>query len=156
MADTYEFLNCPACGTPMKKVFLEEQGFILDVCLNGCGGIWFDNRELSKVDEKTEDISNLAAAYEGKNFHRVDKEQDRDCPLCHKKMVKNCASAKQEITVDECYQCGGKFFDYQELETMRNQYETEEARISDIKELAKDSVKMEVILNQLLHRDDLI
>ena len=156
MADTYEFLNCPACGTPMKKVFLEKQGFIIDVCLDGCGGIWFDNRELPKVDERTEDISDLTAAYNGKTFHRVEREQDRDCPVCHKKMVKNCASAKQEITIDECYQCGGKFFDYNELEILRNQYESDEDRIADIKEIAKDSVKMEIILNRLMHKDDMI
>ena len=71
-------------------------------------------------------------------------------------MVKNCASAKQEITVDECYQCGGKFFDYNELEILRNQYESDEDRIADIKEIAKDSVKMEIILNRLMHKDDMI
>ena len=30
--------------------------------------------------------------------------------------------------MDDCYNCGGKFLDFGELEKARNQYETEEAR----------------------------
>lgn len=155
MKDTYETINCPACGTPMKKVFLENQEFLVDVCLDGCGGIWFDNRELQKVDEKDEDITELQKAFEGKTFKKVDSTAERNCPLCGKKMVKNSVSAKQEITIDECYFCGGKFFDHNELEHMRNQYEEDEDRISDIKKLTSDSVKMELMLNTLMQKDNL-
>lgn len=153
MTDTYQTLICPACGKAMKKVFLEDQGFIVDVCLDGCGGIWFDNRELKEVDEKDDNILELTEAYKGKTFSKVDKSDTRECPLCHKKMVKNCVSAKQEISIDECYTCGGKFLDYNELEQMRAQYDTEAERIEDIKEIAKDSVKMELILESILRKD---
>ncbi len=156
MKDTYETINCPACGKPMKKVFLENQDFFVDVCLDGCGGIWFDNRELHKVDEQDNDITNLQNAYKGKTFQKVDKTDDRICPLCNAKMVKNYVSAKQEISIDECYLCGGKFFDYQELEQMRNQYEDEDDRIADIKKLAQDSVRMELMLNQVLSKDNVL
>jgi len=43
-------------------------------------------------------------------------------------MVKNNVSIKKEITIDECYNCGAKFFDNGELTKMREQYSTEEDR----------------------------
>lgn len=156
MKDTYEIITCPACGTPMKKVFLENQQFLVDVCLDGCGGIWLDNRELLKVDEKSEDISELKKAFEGRTFKKADNTQERNCPVCKKKMVKNSVSAKQEITIDECYFCGGKFFDYNELEQMRSQYEEDDDRVADIKKITKDSVRMELMLNRLMEKDNIL
>lgn len=153
MKDNDKIINCPACGAPMKKVFLQNQQFMVDVCLDGCGGIWLDNRELNKVDEKSEDITELQDVYKGKQFKKVDSSQDRICPLCGTKMVKNSVSAKQEITIDECYSCGGKFFDYLELDKMRNQYENDEERLSDVKKIAKNSQAMEAIMDKLLQNE---
>lgn len=156
MKDTYENISCPACGKKMKKVFLNEQEFFVDVCLDGCGGIWFDNRELPKVDEKEDKITEIGEAYKGKTFAKVDKDETRFCPLCKQKMVKNNVSVKQEISIDECYACGGKFFDYNELEQMRNQYEDDVDRIRDIKKLSQDSVLMELMFNQILNKDNFV
>ena len=133
MKDNTEFeIGCPACGKKMKKIYMPEQGINIDVCVNGCGGIFFDNRELEKFDENKEDISPLISVFENKKFKKVDETDFRICPLCGQKMVKNYASAKKEVQVDECYSCGGKFLDYGELEKIREQYETEEERASDV------------------------
>lgn len=153
MADNYEFIKCPACGKIMKKVFLENQGFIVDICLDGCGGIWLDTRELKKIDEKSEDITPISEAKKGREFIKVDTTMDRDCPICHKPMVKNHVSAKQEITIDECYTCGGKFFDHSELEAMRKQYNSDDERIADVKRLMENSEQMQIIFDTLLHED---
>ncbi len=153
MSDTIETLVCPACGKLMKKVYLNEHGFFVDVCIDGCGGIWFDNRELAKVDEKDEDIKELVEIYKDKTFAPVDQTQQRTCPVCGQKMVKNNVSAKKEISIDECYSCGGKFFDYQELEKMRSQYDNDEQRIEEIKKLAENLTDMEKILQQILNED---
>ncbi|MCD7779328.1 MAG: zf-TFIIB domain-containing protein, partial [Candidatus Gastranaerophilales bacterium] len=137
MTDNVDIIiNCPACGKEMKKVFLPEQGINLDVCLYGCGGIYFDNREFLKVDEPHEDITPLIEIFEGKTFKYVDQSQIRICPICGTNMVKNFASARHEVEVDECYNCGGKFLDCGELEKIRAQYNTEKERVADvIKEL---------------------
>lgn len=153
MADTYEFIKCPACGKIMKKVYLENQDFMVDICLDGCGGIWLDNRELKKLDEKKEDITPISEAKKNHDYIKVDTSLDRECPLCHKPMVKNHVSAKMEITIDECYKCGGKFFDHSELESMRGQYNSDDERIADIKRLAQNSEKMQIILDTLIHED---
>ena len=44
MADTLEMFNCPLCGSEMKKVYLDEQKKHVDICLDGCGGLFLDNR----------------------------------------------------------------------------------------------------------------
>lgn len=125
MADNLEEISCPACGKKMHKVFMTEQNLNLDVCLDGCGGIYFDNREFKKFNENAEDITPLKNAYQGKTFKNVDDNEMRVCPVCSTKMVKHFSSSKQEIQVDECYACGGIFLDYNELERIRDEYITE-------------------------------
>ena len=131
MADNLEEIYCPACGKKMEKIFMSAQGVNLDVCTQGCGGIFFDNREFKKFDENAEDISPLTNALKDKEFIKVDSTEKRFCANCGAPMVKNFASAKKEIEIDECYTCGSKFLDYQELDKIRAQYETETDRADD-------------------------
>ena len=152
MADNYKFIECPACGKTMKKVYLENQGFIVDICLDGCGGLWLDTRELPKVDDQNEDITPIVQAYQNCDFKKVDTNETRICPLCGVKMVKNNVSAKQEILIDECYTCGGKFFDYKELDTMRAQYNNDKERVADVLKLAENQDKMIEIFEKLMNQ----
>ena len=128
MADNMEQINCPACGKEMKKVFMPVQGVHLDVCVDGCGGIYFDNREFTKFDEPHEDISPLTEVLKDREYKPANESSIRICPVCGMNMVKNFASMRREVEVDECYNCGGKFLDYGELEALRSQYFTEEER----------------------------
>jgi len=34
-------MECPACNRQLKE--MEIGDIVVDVCENGCGGIWFDN-----------------------------------------------------------------------------------------------------------------
>ena len=131
MNDTIEMIMCPACGELMEKIYMQQSGSSLDVCLNGCGGIFFDAQEIKHFDEQSESIEELQQAIEGKTFKTVDETLTRICPVCGNKMVKNYVSIKKEITIDECYNCGSKFFDHGELTRMRNEYATEEDRRQD-------------------------
>ncbi len=136
MADNLKDLSCPACGKKMHKIFMPDQGVNLDVCVDGCGGIYFDNREFKQFDEPHEDITPLLDVFAGRVYETVDQSIDRVCPICGNKMVKNFASSKHQIQVDECYHCGGKFLDFGELDKIRAQYNTEAERTGDaIKEL---------------------
>ena len=51
MADTVEKLICPACGKDMTKIYLKGNSINVAVCLDGCWGIFFDNRELELFHE---------------------------------------------------------------------------------------------------------
>lgn len=130
MNDTIEIINCPACGKPMQKVFMPDTGFNLDVCADGCGGV-FDGQELKHFDEDCENIEELKKVIEGKSFEKTDESVTRHCPVCGNKMVKNFVSVKKNVQIDECYNCGAKFLDHKELEQMRAEYPTEKDRQQD-------------------------
>ena len=129
MTDTKRELFCPACGKIMKKIYIKSAKCNLDVCTEGCGGIYFDNYEFKKMDERAEDVHELIEALSGKNFEKVDESQTRVCPVCNHNMVKHFASAKKEVEIDECYSCGGIFLDGGELMAIREQFKTEKERI---------------------------
>lgn len=136
MTDSLQTICCPACGKQMKKVLMKDGTFHVDVCL-ACGGIWLDNREIKKIDEEHEDITPILEILEGKEFIRVDKDALRVCPVCQTNMVKHFVSSKHEIEIDDCYSCGGMFFDADELIQMRNQFKTEEERSNATKKEAE-------------------
>ncbi len=120
MADTKKALNCPACGKEMNKIQLQDYNFCVDICLDGCGSIVFDNREFQKFDEKSENIDPILKAYQGKEFPEADTKEDLLlCPVCNSKMVKNNAGPMCDCKIDECYACGAKFLNYNELLKIR-------------------------------------
>ena len=140
MSDTLDEIICPACHKPMKKIYLEGQKFNVDICLDGCGGIYLDNREIKKIDEKQEDITPIIEAIKNKQFEKVDETAKRICPVCGHLMVKNHSSHLANILIDECYNCGGKFFDKGELIKFRSEFETEDERISAFNEYSKSII----------------
>ncbi len=144
MADNFKTLKCPACQKEMTKVFVPSEGVNVDICLDGCGGVYFDNREFKYFDEQHEDIDEITKSIEGKEFVKVDESLPRTCPVCGARMVKNFASVKKEIQVDECYACGGKFLDHGELEKIRAQYATEAERSADIMQEVYSTVGIEI------------
>ena len=49
-------MKCPVCNTEMVE---EDFGGVkVDVCKDGCKGLWFDWVELIKLDEKNEGFGN--------------------------------------------------------------------------------------------------
>lgn len=128
MSDTLQPINCPACHKEMRKLYIPSQGINIDICLDGCGGIFFNNREFKYFDEKAEGIDDILEVIQGKEFEKVDTSLPRTCPVCGSKMVKNFSSVKEEVEVEDCYSCGGKFLDNGELQKIREEYDTDEAR----------------------------
>lgn len=127
MVDSTDEITCPACGKAMKKIFVEQPGFNVDICTKGCGGIFFDNREYKKFDEKHEDILALQQSCDNKEgtYKKTDTNEVRTCPVCYCKMVKHYANPKKTVEIDECYGCGSVFLDKGELEKIREEFETE-------------------------------
>ena len=118
MSDTKEFLTCPACGHSMKKIYMPSAGVNLDLCTEGCGVIFFDNRELEKFDDESDDISTILGTLQDRYFETTDESLTRICPACGTSMVKIGAGCGT-LQIDACNVCGGKFLDYGELEKIR-------------------------------------
>jgi len=118
---------CPACDRSLEKVKIG--GIVVDVCKNGCGGIWFDKNELEKVDEQHEAAGEKLLDFLCDENIKVDFSKKRKCPVCNGIiMVKHFESIKHEIEIDECYKCGGIWLDAGELRSIRKQFLTDEAR----------------------------
>lgn len=130
MSDTKEEILCPACKEKMTKI-MTDANVNIDICINGCGGIWFDNREIEKFSDKDENFEKLQKIISEKEYKAPTIDENRICPVCKTKMVQHKA-ANSDIVIDECYNCGGKFLDFGELEKIKNSSGSKEDKINQI------------------------
>jgi hypothetical protein len=120
-------MKCPACDHELTAKNVKE--IEVDACEGGCGGVWFDNRELSKVDEPHETAGEELLDIETDPSIEVDHEKKRLCPVCPGiPLMRHFFSIKERVEVDECPSCGGYWIDFGELAAIRRQYKTEEER----------------------------
>ena len=118
---------CPACEHNMTEKTIQD--ITVDVCEGGCGGIWFGGQEIKKVDEPHEATGQELLEVDYDPDVIVDESLRRDCPHCSDiVMMRHFSSIKREVEVDECPSCGGFFLDRGELNSIREQYDTEEQR----------------------------
>ena len=117
-------MKCPACGSEMIE--RDFGGVMVDVCGDGCGGLWFDWAELLKLDETNEGCGK--ALREALDSPRsTDEGRDRlVCTKCGTPMHAHLYQSSRAVTVDECYVCGGFFLDAGELKLIRNTFMTDE------------------------------
>lgn len=119
-------LLCPACRHPLS-VFNAGTAHI-DVCQGGCGGVWFDAQELKRMDEPKEAVPREAFSIPYDETRMV-KHADRQCPYCPEQVMRQHPfSVKGKIVVDSCPKCGGCFLDRGELQAIREEYPSEDAR----------------------------
>ena len=130
MADSHQTLRCPACGKEMQKVFVPSEGVNVDICVDGCGGIFFDSQEMQTITQKQGDISEIRDIINAGNFRPVDESRQRICPVCGKPMVKTPIKGIG-IEIDTCYSCGGIFLDNGEYDAIRQGIKTKD--INDVK-----------------------
>ena len=110
-------MKCPACGNPL--VSRGAGAITVDVCDGGCGGVWFDNFELRKVDE--------AGAHAIRSVPRdlsllVDSQSRRRCPKCaDQTMMRRFFSRLRRTQIDECPECAGIWLDAGEFDAIRKE-----------------------------------
>ena len=116
-------LECPACHHELQTLELDNGKLTVDVCAGHCGGIWFDNRELQRVDEQSEAIGEQLLNIPRDPALKVDMTSKRRCPVCQNiKMMRHFFSVKRSIEVDECAGCGGIWLDANELARIRGEF----------------------------------
>ncbi len=117
-------MKCPVCQQAMVEK--DFGGVKVDVCENGCKGIWFDWFELSKLDEQGEGLGE--ALREALNYPRENTENRGKikCPKCGVPMHIHKYKSAKEVNVDECYSCAGFFLDSGELRSIRDSFMSEE------------------------------
>ena len=111
-------MKCPACFNELTE--LHVGGLTVDACRGGCGGIWFDAFEMQKADEERETAGNALLEIPRDERLVVDSCRKRECPRCAGvKLYRHFYSAKRQVVVDECPNCGGYWLDAGELALIR-------------------------------------
>lgn len=111
-------MNCPACNNELTAKTIGD--IAVDVCDNGCGGIWFDNFELQKFDEPCESVPEELLNIQTNQNIKVKLDLRYHCPKCDDiVMMRHPFSFKGQVTVDECPACGGIWLDQGELIQIR-------------------------------------
>jgi Zn-finger nucleic acid-binding protein len=121
-------MTCPACGRELTT--MTAGPITVDACANGCAGIWLDHFELEKVDEQSEAAGAALLEIPGDPSLSVDLGKRRTCPKCGPEIVlmRHFESVARKVAIDECPECGGIWLDAGELNVIRNEFPSEEAR----------------------------
>jgi Zn-finger nucleic acid-binding protein len=111
-------MKCPACSADLlqKKI----GGLTIDVCQQGCAGIWLDRDEILAIDEGHElDVSQFI---ELEPADEVAKKPpgERKCPRCPGQfLVSQNYDTDNPIEIDMCWNCSGIWLDHGELAAIR-------------------------------------
>ena len=121
-------MKCPACANYLTPYYASP--ITLDVCANGCGGIWFDAFELQKMDEVHEPVrEELINLRPKKELPETQLTAKRVCPKCEGiVMMRHFYSPLKKVMVDECPNCGGFWLDAGELAGLREENKLEKER----------------------------
>ncbi len=119
-------MNCPACGTAMTEIAAGDVK--VQACKGGCGGLWFDEWTLGKVDQREQSAGESLLNIPQNASLKVDQSQRRKCPRDSVVMMRHFWSVKRDVVVDECPKCEGIFLDPGELAAIRADYKSDAER----------------------------
>jgi hypothetical protein len=130
-------------------------GVEVDICRNGCKGIWFDCGELAELDEKNEGAGKaIEDALESERT--IDQDRGKlKCPKCGTPMQIHKYKHCKDVNIDECYVCGGVFLDSGELKAIKDGYMSDRQRNDYIGEKVKGyeaQLKTSEIHNQAINQ----
>lgn len=112
-------MKCPACSN--KTTTKSVNGIQLDVCDGGCAGIWFDQFEFKKLDEKHEMPESFLKSLDASKKAEAKHAERRNCPKCETVvMMRHFYNTKRQVEVDQCPSCAGFWLDCGELTKIHN------------------------------------
>lgn len=130
-------MECPACTRALEEISVD--GVIVDVCKNGCGGIWFDNYELKKLDEPHEIAGELLLEYQCHPGITLEPNKKLNCPHCENViMMQHFFSVKRQVMIDVCAKCAGIWLNAGELGAIRSLFKTEAERMDAANQYFKE------------------
>jgi len=100
----------------------------VQACKGGCGGLWFDEWTLGKVDQREQSAGESLLNIPQNASLKVDQSQRRKCPRDSVVMMRHFWSVKRDVVVDECPKCEGIFLDPGELAAIRADYKSDAER----------------------------
>lgn len=159
-------MRCPACEEDLEEVTAGEVD--VDVCSSGCGGIWLDDMEIKKFDEPCEIAARvLFDKVKGAN-KAATVLKVRKCPRCEDEVLwRRSYDHMGKVEVDQCPECCGIWLDTEELQMIRNQFDTEtermqaadkylDTRLNDIETAIIDDTDIEVARVEKLRKHPMV
>lgn len=123
-------MRCPVCHIELSQMTIAN--LTVDVCRDGCGGIWFDIYEITRVDEPHEKAGAALEAIKGRALAEpADENIVLPCPnqrCAGTALRRHYHSVKKNAHVHECPSCGGVWLDAGELKKLRSEYLSEQER----------------------------
>ena len=117
-------MKCPACFNDLKE--LQVGSVVVDVCRDGCGGVWFDAFEMKRVNQEEKATAESLLDVPRDPAVVVDPTRKRECPRCTGvKLHRHFFSAQRQVQVDQCPNCGGYWLDAGELAVIREEQRSE-------------------------------
>lgn len=110
-------MKCPVCAKQLVEYKAGPMN--VDICRDGCSGMWFDKSELEKCDESSESFPpDLMRVNKSPNVV-IDRNKLRNCPKCEQTMTRLVLDPEKRFEIDSCGKCGGHWLDNGELDRMR-------------------------------------
>lgn len=104
---------CPSCQQALVEI--SAPPVLIDVCISGCKGIWFDRGELEKVLKHPAQAEQLMNST-GWEIQESPAAEKRCCPRCAQVALHSFHWGGQyPVELDLCPQCGGFWLDAGEL-----------------------------------------
>jgi Zn-finger nucleic acid-binding protein len=114
-----EAVCCPNCG---ERMIEENFGRArVDVCADGCHGIWFAWDELQLVDRQGKGMGPALERALQAEPRDIDDDRVLDCPGCGVELEAGPYAIAPTVRIDQCADCGGIFLDAGELADLRQQ-----------------------------------
>lgn len=107
-------LRCPYDARLMEKVAIGD--FTVDRCA-GCGGMWFDARELGKVLTSKHGVEKLDIGAVVKS-NAAGALGELHCPRDKSPLISTTDTTQSHIHMDACTVCGGVFLNAGELQDL--------------------------------------
>ena len=130
---------CPACGKEMRTLYVPDADINVDVCINGCGGVYFSKKEIWNFDNIKNSVDTILSQIKRRHLTEENENSARKCPSCGAKMVKFGIDGT-DVQMDMCYSCGGRFLNYDALTRLCN---TEHNIFDEQIDTTEDSVSRE-------------
>ncbi len=125
---------CPNCSQTMDEIRIA--GVDVDYCRNGCQGLFFDNRELERMDQ-THEAANDPVLQGILALERAPDVRTHQlvCPRCGIKMRRHGYALGTGIHIDRCYGCNGIWLDRGELAAVRENFKSPEERKRNVERI---------------------
>lgn len=115
-------MKCPVCSNPLTE--FNTGDVKIDVCAEGCSGMWLDKSEFERIDNATEQFPPELLRLRKSPNVLIDRSKARSCPKCSGNseqlaMTRVSLNPDTRFEIDKCGKCDGVWLDLGELEHIR-------------------------------------